>query len=860
MKIYNHKFEKFINQNKYLCEKDFDTFLQVTPLQPSLKKHLNEQKILLLKKHNNAFLNQTLNQKKSYFDHLFENYDKNIKLDENQLKAIIADENLLVIAGAGAGKTTTMAAKVKYLVDSGYQESEILVLSFTKKACEEIGNIIHNYLNCPNVLVTTFHSLGLNLIKSSGKNVEKVVEDNDKYKIFSNFLKTIAFRDKNFLKNLHNAFSSYIHLTEDAVKYTNFEEYHKNTYQEKFKQTGFDLNNYIQIQIQNRRKRKKTIQGEFLRSKEEVDIANFLYLNSIDYHYELTYLDRKNNTKTHPDFYIKQLELENYIEHFGVDQNLDNKMYDKKALRNYLNTLEFKQEYLNEFDKFHKFIITYSKYDDDTTTYLTSLKEQLKEKGYTLTPKKKEEIFKTLMETDTESYFSSFICDVIIPFISNFKKNNYSLEDFTLLKENNSEDIGQQLDILKTIYLYYQNILEKKHYIDFDDMINIAHSIIPKLKNNNLTTPYKYLIIDEYQDISNQRYNLTKALADLYQAKIMAVGDDWQTIYSFAGANISLFQNFKKFIESAKYIPIENTYRNSQELIDIAGNFIQKNRFQIKKVLKSNKHLSNPIEIYIYEDNNKFLEHTAKAKAITSIITKIEETKEKDKILLLGRYNKDKENLLYTDYFLENRKKIISQASPNADITFLTIHKSKGLGFDDVILINASNELYGFPSQIEDIPIIKILKNQNFEPIPYPEERRLFYVAMTRTKNKFYVVVPKSKASNFVTEIKNYTNVIVHQTPITCTSPVKTNYHCPTCNHHLNMINYKNTDFYIYKCSNQNCQFQTMFPKKLEPLEPCPKCKDIVTYRYTNQNHQKIYKCFNPDCNFTMIKKEKIVS
>lgn len=165
------------------------------------------------------------------------------------MKAIIADENLLVIAGAGSGKTTTMAAKVKYLVDSGYQESEILVLSFTKKACEEIATIIHKHLNCPNVLVTTFHSLGLNLIKQTGRNIDKVIDDNDKYKLFSNFLKNIAFQNKNFLNNLHQSFSSYIHLTENAKKYKTFDEYHQNTYQSKFKQTGFDLNNYINTQI-----------------------------------------------------------------------------------------------------------------------------------------------------------------------------------------------------------------------------------------------------------------------------------------------------------------------------------------------------------------------------------------------------------------------------------------------------------------------------------------------------------------------------------------------------------------------------------------------------------------------------------
>lgn len=861
MKIYNHQFQKFDKQNKYLTEKDFNTFLETTPLPTSLKNYLTLEKKALIKKHNNKFLNRILQEKKNYFDTMFQEYDPNIKLDTNQLKAIIADENLLVIAGAGAGKTTTMAAKVKYLVDSGFQETEILVLSFTKKASEEIGTIIHKYLNCPNVTVTTFHSLGLDLIKKSGRDIEKVIEENDKYKILSQYLKKIAFQDKNYLDKLNEAFSSYLNLTDNYKNYSTFEEYHQNAYHQKFQKTGFDLDNYIQNQIELRRKRKKTIKGEFLRSKEEVDIANFLFLNQIDYTYERTYKDKSKNITSHPDFFIQQLELENYIEHFGLDENLDNKMYDKKTLQEYLNKLNLKRKYIGENDHSHRFILTFSKTNE--TTYLQSLKEQLIQKGYTLKRRKNDSIFQTLMETDTESYFSSFILDILIPFITNFKKNNLQPEDFYTLKENTTEELANQLTIIEPIYYYYQETLQTKHYIDFDDMINIAHSIIHNLKEKQLGVDYNYLIIDEYQDISNQRYNLTKALADLYNAKIMAVGDDWQTIYSFAGADLSLFHNFKKYLNDAKYIPIENTYRNSQELIDIAGTFVQKNAFQIKKELKSTKHQKIPIEIFIYNDSNKLTENNSKAKAIATIITQIEKNHPKHKILLVGRYQKDKDNLLYSDLFSEQRKKIICKTNPQANIDFLTIHKSKGLGYDDVILINAIDTYYGFPSKIETIPLITLLKPPIKEPIPYPEERRLFYVAMTRTKNKFYIVIPQSKVSPFIKEIMQDHpdgSILIHHEIIKNTSPLRTNYHCPKCNHHLNMINYKNTDFYIYKCSNNICNFQTMFPKKLEPLEICPKCKDIVTYRYTRNNNEKIYKCFNPDCNFTLLKidKEKI--
>lgn len=855
MNSFKKEFKNFLSQNKYLTEKEYDNF--ISEYKNILNnKHYNQiviEKNKVLKVHNNIYLNKTLEEKKEYFDKMFNEKDPNIKLDENQLKAILADENLLVIAGAGAGKTTTMAAKVKYLVDSGYAEQEILVISFTKKASEEIADIIHNTLNCPNVKVTTFHSLGFDLIKGSGRDVEKVVEDTNKYNIISNFIKEIAFKDKIYLQELVNSFKSLLFIDEDIImKYDNFDEFHKNSYQEKYKNTGFDLENYNKVQINNRKARKKTIKGEFLRSKEEVDIANFLYLNGIDYTYELTYKEIKNNIKIHPDFYLKQLELENYIEHFGVDENLDNFMYDEKELKAYLNNLELKQKYINENDLSKKFIVTYSKYKNNMT-YLKDLEQKLIQNGYCLTKRSDEDVFKMLMKTDTESYFAKFIYDVVIPFISIFKRNNYQRKDFKNLEENTSSELKKQLQVLERIYEYYQDTLIKKHYIDFDDMINLAYNIIPTLSEKELGVDYKYLIIDEYQDISNQRYNLISSLAKLYDAKIMAVGDDWQTIYSFAGADINLFRDFKKYVENAKRIPIKNTYRNSQELIDIAGEFIQKNKSQIKKELKSTKHLQNPLEIYIYDDSKKIVEDYASAKAISEVITKITSVYPNHKILLLGRYNRDKEILLYTDFFTEYRGKIKSKVNDKADITFLTVHKSKGLGFDDVILINGADKLYGFPSKVEDKPVIKLLKNNIEDNIDYAEERRLFYVAMTRTKNKFYIIVPQSKKSIFVKEISRYNNVIEHKEIIKYNSRVKTNYKCPKCANNLYMINYKNTDFYIYKCENKKCTFQTMFPKELEELEKCPICGEIVTYRYTNKYNEKIYKCLSGTCNYRKI-------
>ena len=195
------------------------------------------------------------------------------------------------------------------------------------------------------------------------------------------------------------------------------------------------------------------------------------------------------------------------------------------------------------------------------------------------------------------------------------------------------------------------------------------------------------------------------------------------------------FANIKK---------ITKTYRNSQELIDIAGNFVMKNKKQFKKDLISNKHINDPIEIIYYSDN--------KIDVLNNIIDKIIKNKKESKILLLGRYKNDIYTIIDNKNFKIKDKKI-KCLKQQIDIDFLTIHAAKGLGYDNVILINFDNKKLGFPSQLEDDLLIKILSDSD----TYFEERRLFYVALTRTKNKIYIMTPKEeeKRSIFYKEIDN---------------------------------------------------------------------------------------------------------
>lgn len=254
------------------------------------------------------------------------------------------------------------------------------------------------------------------------------------------------------------------------------------------------------------------------------------------------------------------------------------------------------------------------------------------------------------------------------------------------------------------IMVIYKRELESLNKIDFDDMIQLAKY---KVRTSNIY--YRYIIIDEFQDTSLVRFNLIKEIIDKCNSKLFVVGDDWQSIYRFSGCNLDLFINFKKYFTNTSYFSLEYTYRNSNELIYVTSNFIMRNKHQLRKSIKSKKNLDRPIKI-IFNSN------------VDDLIKSIN-----GQVLVIGRNNKDIENINY-----DNK---------------LTIHRSKGLECENVILVNSDN----IPNKIKNEKILSKVLNEH-DYIMYEEERRLFYVALTRTKSYVYIMVNK-RISPFVKEL-----------------------------------------------------------------------------------------------------------
>lgn len=332
------------------------------------------------------------------------------------------------------------------------------------------------------------------------------------------------------------------------------------------------------------------------------------------------------------------------------------------------------------------------------------------------------------------------IKNTIIKFIHLYKSNGYKNIYLTeIIKKYKffNKRYRYLLIIITRIMLEYKNELKNENIIDFDDLILLSTKLVKNTKN----LKYKYIIIDEFQDTSLIRYNLIREILLKTNANFLAVGDDYQSIYRFTGCDLYLFLNFKKYFEDSKIYKIQTTYRNSQQLINIAGNFIMKNKMQMKKNLKSHKELSKPVKIVYYKNS------TSEFIKLIDYLYK----QSKRNILILVRNNNDI-NSIISNKIIINESSIKYLNHQDMNIRYLTVHKSKGLEEETVIIISLENKDWGFPNKIKDEVILKYILPKK-EKCMYSEERRLFYVALTRTKNETYLFVKKDNPSIFVKEL-----------------------------------------------------------------------------------------------------------
>ncbi len=791
-------------------------------------------------------------QESQKYDSLFSDIDGK-SLDLQQREAVITDEDrILVLAGAGSGKTLTIAGKVKYLCDvKNINPEEILLISFTKKSAQEMTDRIQGKLGIP-VNSTTFHKLGLDIIKSADGKRPEVLDESLFNKFIHVFFEKELVNYPDLVKNIIEYFAYYIDIPQNMEECSSLGEMYeaeKSVDLETLK-SKYDQEKYIHEEKIKKAQDHTTLKNEKVKSLQEVQIANFLFLNGVNYEYEKIYPFESQDPLRkayRPDFYLKDYDI--YLEHFGITRDYTVPWLSLVEAQKYLEGIEWKRDFHKQNKT--KLIETYSYYNSEGVL-LQKLEELLKQNGVVLKSRNFMDIFNTVYATKTNKYFSEFV-KLCGTFIVLFKSNNYtigtidnwkdwlSLENNSFLQRRNNTF----LNIIRVILEEYQKHLIANNSIDFSDMINNATEKV----NAGCEIPvYKYVIVDEYQDISKARFNLLKAIVDKTKAKLFCVGDDWQSIYRFAGSDISLFTDIAKYFGKTKILKIEKTYRNSQKLIDEASRFVLQNPLQLKKCLRSDKKLDYPLVFWGFDDNPR--------NALQAIINKIAlDYGTNSSILLLGRTNYDIEIAKDTGLFREIRKNGTEALeyiqNPMLPIQFLSVHKSKGLEADNVILLNFRNDKLGFPNQIIDDPVLNFVLT-NAEDYRFAEERRLFYVAITRTKNRTYVLVDNKNPSPFFKEFSESTSVFFKSTRRR-TSGKQTK--CPLCKTG-DLLKVEHDGKSFVGCSNfPRCRYAQRDVTILSSPKICPNCGGFLIKRKGYNGHYFVGCSNYPACEY----KEKFI-
>lgn len=383
---------------------------------------------------------------------------------------------------------------------------------------------------------------------------------------------------------------------------------------------------------------------------------------------------------------------------------------------------------------------------------------------YCLNNLKSEDMIKYIeLDTDIEKFnhliSKSGISSRIRSFIDLFKGKGYGASDFKKIKAKCTYEFETRegsyyteenylrnmsfIQMVEPVYRFYESYLSRNHLIDFNDMINKAIELI---ENEGIANNFKYIFVDEYQDMSYKNFQFIKTLKTACNANLVVVGDDWQSIYGFRDSDINLFNDFCDYFPNANRVFIEKTYRSPQELIDIAGNFIMKNDSQFKKSLKSDTSIENPIKI-VYDDNPD---------SIYNLINNL--SKESERVFILGRHNADIDDFIFgTDLVKKskNEYKEISNSYGTIDnVEYRTVHKAKGLEADYVVLINVFNQQVGFPNKLYPPYFMNLMHDWDYDK-KLDEERRLFYVAITRAKKGVYIFTRDYKQSEYIDELIN---------------------------------------------------------------------------------------------------------
>ena len=698
-----------------------------------------------------------------------------------QAEAVATDEDVtLVLAGAGTGKTTVIAAKVAHLVRNERVDPEqILVLAFNKKAQREIVDRLTDDLS--KVDVQTFHAFG-----------RRVITDCEQRQPMVSKMASDPYTMRSSIDEILNELIGSDKTSELVVSYL--------AYYFEPCLLPFDFDTNEEYDAYWRSVELRTLSGDLVKSIQELQIANFLTEHGINFEYEPQYEHQTASSERRqylPDFYLTDHGI--YIEHFALNEDGN----PPPQWSGYAEGVAWKRQIHERYGT--ALIETFSS-EHQRGTWRSSLRDKLEANGVVLVPMPRQELLSQFSATKI-----SLLSGLLATFLNHVKTSTASVEELQS-RARARGDVARNLvflDIFSQVHQRYEQRLTEAGELDFHDFINLAAGHIG---DRRWPSRYRYVLVDEFQDISAGRMALLRALNDTDVAYFV-VGDDWQSIYRFAGSDVSLVGGCGNHLGHVRKRTLSGTFRYGVGILGPSTTFIKENPEQTQRPLRSNSTARDDgITVVAAEDT---------ASGVQTALQDIRGIAEDETpaVLVLGRYNNSR------------------QAIP-AGVEFNTVHRAKGTEADYVIVVDLTDDRWGFPSQIDDDPLLELVLPPHGKAFAFAEERRLFYVALTRARHGTYLITHPKFPSTFVLELLKHADDL-RQIGELAPAPL-----CPRCSDGclvlsqshktLRCTNYPHCEHQAPRCSTckagyivvrRRLRAECTNPTCDKPPDTCPRCR-----------------------------------
>lgn len=703
-------------------------------------------------KYNDRFVELELEKRQSFFDTVGQ---EETSLDRNQREAIIRnDSHNRVIAGAGTGKTLVLTARVAYLVK--YQDvdpGDILVVTFLTEAAEELQRRLRDEFEVTGIKASTLHSFGYNVIAdATGRNPDVFDKDD-----LEHWIDDVMQRRVNSVpETFYEHFSNFLLESElPTVEEADFET------KEAF--------------VEHLRSRKyETLQGESVKSLAEKLIADFLYTHQVEYKYEYRVdleesrsaeegaanlsLDTEANTGEDmvdgayaPDFYLPEENI--WIEHFGIDEDGTVADWFTQSSEEYIDKIHWAREVFD--DREDALIETYQ-FEFDTGRLRRALTHRLTHQDVSLNRRSHEELVNDTYEIHERN----------IPIQQQFVRFIELARTF----EITPPEIPSRLSAEQPAQYYfgmcggllldaYEARLDETGNIDFTDMIYRAASLL-SAEEADVSQEYTHVLVDEFQDIGQDQLELITQLSGPDGGQLFAVGDDWQSIYSFQGAVVELFINFEERFEYTATTILDTNYRSPSQIVEASVELIQQNESQLDKKTTADSDAPAAVVKHLLGGYREYDYVTYTAALVGHLVADyIDSGCDPSEIMVLCRYDDSVSHLDAVRKHLHERSIPYTNANDNDQqegVTVCSVHKAKGREADHVIVTHASEDGMGFPATDRNSELLEPVRDVDMNTLA--EERRLFYVAITRSARTLDIITKANQEdqSRFIDEVDEY--------------------------------------------------------------------------------------------------------